>query len=84
MCFKLFGNALVNLFLVTITYEKIVILPRTVQVTFITMNIKTSKTEGKVGRHIAKRISPSLEGNYSLGLSECYFIMTLQTCIIHT
>ena len=55
-----------------ITYVRIVVLPWTVKVIFITRNTKTSKTEGEGGGHIARRILPSLEGNCSSGLSECY------------
>lgn len=75
-CFALYVNCY------PISYVRIVILPWTVKVTFITRNKKTSKTEGEDGGHIAKRILSSLEGNCFPGVSECYFIRTLQTGII--
>lgn len=78
--FELFSNASVNCF--PITYVRIVNVPWTVKVTFITRNTKTSKIEGEGRRPIAKRILSCLEGNCFSGLWECYFITTLQTDII--
>ena len=58
--FELFTNATVNCF--PITYVRIVNVPWTVKVTFITRNTKTSKIEGEGGRPIVKRILSCLEG----------------------